>query len=521
MLCKLILVRLRALFGSIFVTGGKKGMRILLAIVLPYCAITSGAVFYLLFDSLAETLCGTPFAWFYFALVGLISFGISFFFTAFTAKSELFEAKDNELLLSLPLHPRTILLSRLSILMGAEYLFSFLVMIPAGIAWGIYAGIGFLPLYILGCLSFPFLTAALASIVGWLLALLTAKVTKKTLMTVIFTLVFLGGYIYVYSNMQSYVNQILAAYETISERMIGWGFLFHWFGQGIAEGKILLLLAVLGIALVCFALAIWAISHGFLHIASSKPTVKKSSAPLHYKKTSVQLALLKREYKRFLSCPIYLLNCGLGLLLLLGAPIYLLVKSDLIVTLLSTFRLSQLQCAFVGALAVSAIGSTTYFTAPSISLEGKTLWILRAAPVDSALILRAKLYMHLSLTALPSLFAAIVIAYVLRTSVTGMVLLLIVPQLLNVFCAALGLMLNLMFPNFEWTNEATPVKQSLPVFLTMSVMMLVPILLIVGLIYLDVNETVYVLSAIALISAAALSCLLWLEKKGAKRFDSL
>ena len=165
MLCKLISVRLRGLFGKL---TGKRSKAILIVVLLAllYCFGTFGVLFYLVANELAPVLCATPYAWFFFALVGLISFGISFFFTAFTAKTELFEAKDNELLLSLPIKSRTILLSRLALLLGSEYLFSFLVMIPCGIAWAKHAGLTFLPAYLLGCLSLPLLTTALASVVG-------------------------------------------------------------------------------------------------------------------------------------------------------------------------------------------------------------------------------------------------------------------------------------------------------------------------------------------------------------------
>ena len=256
MLCKLISIRLKGLLGK---TVGKRGKGIMIVgiLALLYCYGTFGILFYLMSNELASVLYATDYAWFYFALVGLVSFGISFFFTAFTAKTELFEAKDNELLLSLPIKPRTILLSRLALLLGAEYLFSFLVMIPCGIAWTRHAGFSFLPSYLLGCLCLPLLTSALASILGWLLALLSANARRKNLVTVICSLAFLAAYFIVYSNMQDYVNQILTSYQQISNSMMGWGFLFHWLGIGIADGELGYLLAVVGISLAAFALAVW------------------------------------------------------------------------------------------------------------------------------------------------------------------------------------------------------------------------------------------------------------------------
>ena len=123
MLWKLIKIRLQSLFsnkGSQKKKTNQKGRAILIGLLFVYCAVAFGAMFYFLFDSIAQALLPVPnLRWFYFALTGLLAFALSFFFTAFTAKSELFEAKDNELLLSMPIKPSTMLLSRMAILLGS------------------------------------------------------------------------------------------------------------------------------------------------------------------------------------------------------------------------------------------------------------------------------------------------------------------------------------------------------------------------------------------------------------------
>jgi hypothetical protein len=43
-------------------------------------------------------------------------------------------------------------------------------------------------------LALPFLAMALSGLVAWLLSLLTARVRNKSLMTTVFSLVFLGAY---------------------------------------------------------------------------------------------------------------------------------------------------------------------------------------------------------------------------------------------------------------------------------------------------------------------------------------
>ena len=79
------------------------------------------------------------------------------FGTVFTAKAQLFEAKDNELLLSLPVRPRDILASRMVSLLLWNLLFGVLVAVPALLAWTQAAR-----LPALGFVSFILLLPALA-----------------------------------------------------------------------------------------------------------------------------------------------------------------------------------------------------------------------------------------------------------------------------------------------------------------------------------------------------------------------
>ncbi|MBE6927495.1 MAG: hypothetical protein E7467_03245 [Ruminococcaceae bacterium] len=521
MLCKLISIRLQGLLGKLSGKRGK-GFLIVLALAFLYCFGTFGVLFYLMSNELAAILHATDYAWFYFALVGLVSFGLSFFFTAFTAKTELFESKDNELLLSLPIKPRTILLSRIALLLGMEYLFSFLVMIPCGIAWAQHAGLGFLPAYLLGCLSLPLLTSALASVVGWLLALLSSNARRKNLVTIVCSLVFLAIYFIVYSNMQDYVNQILSSYQQISDSMIGWGFLFHWLGIGIAEGEWGQLLAVISISLTVFTLGVWTISHRFLHIFSgNRSSHKKNTRELTYRCRSILRTLYKRELARFLSCPVYLLNCGLGMILMVAVAVYLAIQGNKLLVYLPLLPLTEAELAFAAALLLCTFGAMCCLTAASISLEGKTLWLLRSAPIDARKILLSKLLFHLSLTAPVLLAVSIVVSIVLRASAGSWVILLLIPQVGNFLCATLGLASNLRFPKFDWTNEAVPVKQSAPVGITMLTMMLLPIALIVGLFFLDIPLTIYMILATTLLVAPTFLCSLYLLRSGAKRFEHL
>lgn len=535
MLGKLIKLRLQNILCR--TTARKKngkGMLVLFAVLMIYCFGVFGFLFYQMFGIMAETLAAAPqFHWFYFAMIGLMSFGLSFFFTAFTAKSELFEATDNELLLSMPIKPRTILLSRMAILLLVEYLISLLVMVPAGLAWFGSAGLNAmqLVLYIVGSVFLPLCSASIACVVGWLLALLTTRARNKTLVTMILSLAFLAIYFYVYFNAQRYITTMLQHYQSVAEGMTGWGFLFCWYGKGVAETNWLLFLLVAAFAFAVFVAACLLLGKGFLKVSSSESLKKRRTGKLELRSSKLSSALLRKEFKRFTSSALYMLNCGLGLIFALIAAVALFIKADAVHELLPQVEamglpLNDLDFALLVSLATSVFCSMNCLTAPSISLEGKTLWILRSSPIPTGAILAAKLKLHVFLCALPTLLLSAAAGFVLQPGVLGWVALLLVPQMFILLNGVFGLMMNLCFPKLDWTNEAIPIKQSASVLLTMLPMMAYSIAVAIGFVLLVVfnpvlTPTVYLLIAVAVAAAWLLFSALWLWKKGPRKFESL
>ena len=83
-------------------------------------------------------------------------------------------------------------------------------------------------------------------------------------------------------------------------------------------------------------------------------------------------------------------------------------------------------------LILCALASMNDMSAPSVSLEGKNLWLIQSLPITPWQVLRAKLLLHAGLTGIPMLFCVICMA------VTG-----ICPweQLLLSFALGLGYLL--------------------------------------------------------------------------------
>ena len=120
MIKALTLIRLRAMIGSLGAKGKDGGVKPsgrwkILGISLLFLYL--GGVFAYLSGSMAVMLAPVTIAmdmgWLYFTLFNTAAFTMIFLFSIFETKSELFECKDNELLLSMPIKPRDIILSRI------------------------------------------------------------------------------------------------------------------------------------------------------------------------------------------------------------------------------------------------------------------------------------------------------------------------------------------------------------------------------------------------------------------------
>ena len=163
-----------------------------------------------------------------------------------------------------------------------------------------------------------------------------------------------------------------------------------------------------------------------------------------------------------------MLNCGLGIVFMLVAAIAVIWNSNFIIAVMDSMPAEWK--GLVALIATGAIAMTTSMndiTAPSVSLEGKNIWLLQVLPVSGQQVLMAKLKMHAILTLIPAAVLTACVLFVLKLSVIDMVFLSIVTILFIFLMAMIGLALGLKMPNLSWTNEIVPIKQSMGVLITL------------------------------------------------------
>ena len=110
---------------------------IVLYALLMVCVL--GGMFAFCAYQLANPLRAAGLDWLYFALFGIIGLMFGVFGSVFNTFSALYQAKDNDLLLSLPIPVSHILISRLIGVYLMGLMFSGVVMIPAAVVYWIFA----------------------------------------------------------------------------------------------------------------------------------------------------------------------------------------------------------------------------------------------------------------------------------------------------------------------------------------------------------------------------------------------
>lgn len=451
----------------------KKGMAVLYLIIFAYAFGAGGFMIYNLADVLCAPLCSVGMNWLFFALIGLMSAGLSVIFGIFTSQPMLYDAKDNDFLLSLPIPASKILFSRMFLLYLQNLIFSMLVFIPSLIVYngtvGIDASSVIFQLIIM--LVLPLLSLVIECVVGWVVALITSRMRKKTIVTLVLSLVLLGAYFYLTTKMSGYIEYITTNSQQLGAKVINTFYPFYQMGLG-ASGKVGGLLIFLGISIALFAIVYVVLSVSFIKIATTKRGAKKVKYTGQTLKTrSNNSALFRKELTRFSSTPKYMLNCGLGVIFHIVIAVFMIIKKDMLLeTLLVIPVFANHMLAVITAL-VSIIASMNVITAPAISLEGKNIWILQTMPLDGWQVLKAKLKLHLVINLPSSILCVAVLGVVMNIGVVGIILSEIFTVLFVCFGAVIGLVCNLKMPNFNWTSEAVVVKQSASVLVSILVNM--------------------------------------------------
>ena len=533
MLKALLKKQLYEIFGGFFYnkkTGKARSGAGGIAGVVLYVAVIFVAVGGM-FAAAANTVCGYLFSagygWLYYAMFSAAALVFGVFGSVFSTYSGLYLAKDNEILLSMPVPVRCIIISRLLGVYLMGLMFSAAAMAPplfvafTTVPQSLYSVLFGILLMIIVSLIVLFLSCFF----GWIVACIRRRLKNKGMLTALVSLIFIAVYYFVYFKAWNIVENITKNAELLALGMKESAYPLYLLGKMGAGDLASTVVVVPSVIALCIAVCAVLAKSFMKTVASVAGTSgKKRISTYVYKQKSAFSALFVKELSMFKSSANYMLNSALGVVFLLIASGFVITKGrDFSVVLTEIFGNDGLWEIIIIAL-VSMLALTNCITAPSVSLEGKRIWIPKSLPVRAWDVLKAKILLHISVCGIPTLLCGFCAMLAFSESpLTLRVFMVLIPLQCMLLSASFGIFVNLRHPNLTWTNEVVPIKQSLSVFLVLFLgwiyagAMALGYFAVYGILSAELYMTV--IFALTLLLTGAL--LLYMKKRGAKIFSEL
>lgn len=457
---------------------------LLLLLCFGYLSVIFGVIFLMLESMTAETAQN----WSMTSLASFMSMILCFVGTIFTTQSLIFNSKDNDLLISMPIPPRLILLSRITTLAIMNYIFALMIFLPATIAWVMVNGFGLGVLVWLALFIFvPLASMTLTLILGWIIALISSRMKNKSLVTTILSVAAFLVYFLLCFNLGDYITVIEENPSLVSSFISDYLGLFVLMGKAVANLDIIALLITIAVCVLPFAVVIFILSKSFLKIVTDKKSAKKAVyRKKEMKAGTVSSALIKKEFQRFFTSATYFLNSFMGIIfmILIAAAIILNVNgikefmSEISTGLGFLLPIENIM-AFFGIAIIIVISAFNIPTSVCISLEGKTLWILQSMPLKAKDVLLAKMRAAVIATSIPNLIFAVIMSILFGLDILSITAIIIVAIAMPIFSSCFGIIINMLMPRFDWVNETLCVKQSGSTIISL-LLMLVATIITVG-----------------------------------------
>lgn len=445
-------------------TKGKLALMVLIGLVV---LILVAGLFSRLIEPLYTGYRDAGLTWLLYAMAGGLACALSLVFTMFYAQGAIFEAKDNELLLSMPIPPSAILGSRMAALYILNLLFSLTVMGAVGALRATDGGLQALNVIIF-VVCIPLLAligTTLSCLLGWLVSLITRRMRRKALFSLLLSLVFMCFYFYAMLGLSEHLQTIMANSGSIADAFRKVLLPFYAMAMAITEGNLTQLLIFAACCVAPFALVYFVLSRSFIRIVTTKVGAKRTEYKGGaLKESSVIWSLAKKDMTRFFNSSTYMLNCGLGLVFSLILAIATLVSGNaLLGFLLKAYTRMEdpgVLAPYLVPVVLGVLVGMAYLCAPSISVEGKNFWILDSLPLKVKDILKSKLLFHLVIAVPFSLVSSLLVVIAMPMTAMQAVIVFLFPLMAHVFCATVSMVTALYTAKLDFPSEAKAVKST-------------------------------------------------------------
>lgn len=403
--------------------------------------------------------------------------------------SYLFASKDFDMLMALPIKTKIIFLSKVTNLLAVNYVMFMYFYIPSVIAYAIFNTTNFL-FWLFAIIGFFIIPLPIISVFGFIscqIGKIKISQNAKKVLSIILYLCLTIAIVFLAMQTTNGTDDEKVFFENMYNSLKNGNYLGYLLALGI-RGETTNFVAICSGSLIIFLLFFYYTSKNYLFVNSNQKSNLNKQKKYEYKdsisrgKSSVKLALLRKEIYGYFSVPIYVVNTIIGPILSLVFTYFLISQSKAEYLKIGEkyIEMQMILPPLVILLMVFSI-SLSSTTSSSISLEGKRLWILKTLPVKEKDVFNAKVLVNLLIT-IPFIIINNIIFLLMKDfylNVFQVVSSFILPILIVLIISKVGLYINILLPKLEYEQPAQVVKQSLSVLVTMLVATLL-VLIILG-----------------------------------------
>lgn len=432
------------------------------------------ALFLLLALMTCKPFAAAGLGWFYFTIMSGAAILLGVFGSVFNTYASVYLAKDNDLLLSLPIPVKDVLIARLLGVLTMSFYYSAPATITSAVVYmvlGLPSALGIIGSLLLVPLV-TLIVFMLSCGLGFIVAKLSQKLKNKGFLSALIMLAFFGLYYLFYFKASEVIQQIVANGEAVASGVKVFAYPLYAMGK-VGEGNPIAIVCFTAAVLVLLGLVWWLLSKSFLKIITNGGKSKKVMFDGKIsKQCSPEKAFFKKELRKYLSSANYMLNTSIGSIFMLLVSVAIIIYAPTIREIIAPsaegngINLPRIMSVMSLGIAM-LLSANNFISAPSISLEGKTLWLLKSLPIRPKTAFSAKSALHFAITAPFTLLASIVLSVVLRLSPLSAIICVLAALAFVLLCGRSGVIINLAFPNVKWTNETIAVKQGLSVLFSM------------------------------------------------------
>lgn len=446
----------------------------------------------------------------------------------------LFNCKDDNLLLSLPIKKSTVLFIRIFKFYVFEVLYNSIFLLPAILVYVRYVNVTgtFYLVSLLALLLLPIIPVVISCIIGGIISFSSSKFKFKNIAQIVFTMIFLLLVFYMAFNLENLIANIAQNAASINDGITKLYYPAGAYIKLITDFNILDLSLYIAVHIGAFALTVLLLSKTYFKINSRVKTVKTSSNNIGYRinAKSPMKALIKKELNRFATSPVFVTNAAFGLVLFIAGCILACIKFDNLGELLANqdmeFSIEQLKeyisAILFGFICFASLMSS--ITSSMISLEGKTFNILKSLPVKPSTVIISKILTAV-LVMLPFILIGDLIVFIrFGFNILEIIMILLASIVLPLVSETIGILINLKYPKMDAENDTEVVKQSISSMIAVFTGMILTGLTILGLaVGITSGASVDIVIATGLFAYTLICAILlaYLNKKGAKEFNKI